>query len=105
MTKADNIRKALTAVSPGGLTYAQLADKTGIPVKKLGPNLAAFTQRGEITTKADGEGVTRYHINLDYNKSAGGGARFAQGQEARRRQEGAESRNGRQGEAPFQAPD
>ena len=48
MSKAAKIREALKAVSPGGLTYAQLADKTGISGKSLGPNITSFKQRGEV---------------------------------------------------------
>ena len=72
MTKAAKIREALGAVAPGGLTLQQLADKTGI-TKLLSENLGAFTQRGEVTAKPDGEGLVRYHINRNYTK--GGGTR------------------------------
>lgn len=66
MNKADKIREALIAVAPGGLTYAQLTDKTGIDRKQVGPNVASFTQRGEVLVKADKDGLNRYHLNPDY---------------------------------------
>lgn len=53
---AELILQALNEVTPRGLTYSELSERTALPVETIEQNVKLLTEQKKLLTKRDGHG-------------------------------------------------